>query len=307
MSYGSKIADQLWAFAEKQGRKAPGLLESRRINQSIRPPVYRKEHKNQNLISPPSLVDSDEFLQSLVEGIKLHHWFRSAKSSQALTISVFRNLELMGKLPVLGQVENHEGARPFQQTDSTGGSVMLEYEIKGLMGEPQPTSVDVFLSGDPQIFVECKFTEAEIGPCGMPNGTKERPAQCNGDYSIKKSSKFRCPLTKKGVKYWDFLPKFTNIENDRDYIPCPIRHNYQLIRNSLVAGLKRGRVVLVYDARNPQFMDGGDAMIAFQSCKNILKSRDKLLRVSWQEITSTLSMVAETKWLADALTEKYGF
>ena len=38
-----------------------------------------------------------------------------------------------------------------------------------------------------------------------------------------------------GIKYWQFIPLLFEWSSDRDYDPCPLRDNYQLVRNILAA------------------------------------------------------------------------
>ncbi|MDF1545442.1 MAG: hypothetical protein P1R58_10100 [bacterium] len=312
-NYPRFIAERLWEYADAQ--LPMGVLVPERTREKGGPPVFKDNCRYLNVLANSSNETLHvRFVGKYIGTNKYHQWFGSMKSSQALAVSVFGNLSEQKQLSLLEQVSNAEGVYPFRGIGTSNLSLELEHAIdKKLLWEKVSTSVDAQVKGKLPIYIECKFTESEIGACSMPievkdrNGNITKEAQCDGNYATNHTHNYNCPLTDKGIKYWELIPNHTNLRNELAYIPCPIRHNYQLIRNSLVAALNKGRVVLVYDDRNPSFCDGGDGILAFHSCKNVLKKRDLLQRVSWQQINVALADNKETQWLADSLTAKYGF
>ncbi len=316
MSYKQSVTDQLWEYAKSKGTEFAYYLDGGGQPGGDRPPVFNKKYPYLNLIVPSSVDNLESHRKVLLGNIKKHLWLTSMKSSQALAISVFGNLKSQDQIGILNSVLNKAGESPFAGIDDGVRQLTLEYEVdKAVLNESDhaPTSVDAFITGKPSFYIECKFTETEIGTCSMPisktdkKTKKKNPAQCDGNYNKSNGSVHRCPLTEKGILYWELIPKYFQLENDADLGPCPIRHNYQLVRNCLAAGETGGRVVLVYDDRNPSFQDGGKGMRAFQSCKELLREPSILQSASWQQINVALKNCEETRWLAEALTQKYRF
>lgn len=197
-----------------------------------------------------------------------HKGAASLHSSQALAVSVF------------GTVATHPlrddlidaMLRLVFEWDSVGDSdwrVDLERTLAAsLLGERKPTAVDVLLHNETSVvFLECKFTEPGGGPCSQPkprsSGRHKGLMQCDGNYReqvnpINKRTA-RCALSAKGVQYWKHVPVYFDLDNDRDYEPCPFAGPaYQYMRNVLAVGqwTKRKKQVraafgLVYVAGEP--------------------------------------------------------
>ena len=89
----------------------------------------------------------------------------------------------------------------------------------------------------------------------------------------------------------------------------------RLVRNVLTACVREdgsvsgsnGYAVLLYDARNPAFQAGGKGLAAFDATRSALNSPDRLRKCSGQTVTALLAEAPAMKWLADALSMKYGF
>src|SRR5437870_2418057 len=79
------------------------------------------------------------------------------------------------------------------------------------------------------IFFECKFTEPDGGPCSQTQPLRKGPhkgtIQCNGNYEPQYNrvtgTKAWCPLTGKGIRYWEFVPKVFDVRSDMVITPCP--------------------------------------------------------------------------------------
>ncbi|HNP31005.1 MAG TPA: hypothetical protein PKK23_18315 [Nitrospirales bacterium] len=186
-----------------------------------------------------------------------------AHSSQALAIDVFGTIKTSSDCDVILDAL----ATTLGLPTGSPWAVTLEWIARPtLLNEPRPTQVDVYAeSSQAVLLIECKFTEQDGGACSQTlsrNGAK----RCNGNYaaSILSSPSFppevsgnpssaRCALSRKGIQYWDIIPKIFHLDADVDYQPCPFAGPaYQWMRN-LVAAYKVGRqkdkqpaVVIVY-------------------------------------------------------------
>jgi hypothetical protein len=159
--------------------------------------------------------------------------------------------------------------------------------------------------------------EPEVGSCSRPKlkKTDSNYAKdlCDGTYTFQRGRTSRCSLTEIGVGYWKHLPRVFNWPVDADPVPCPLRANYQLVRNLLAVSVTsdvtssgNGHVVLVYDKRNPAFQDGGKGYEAYEETRNALREPERLRRCSWQQIACVLRREKRLLWLSDQLEAKYG-
>jgi len=160
--------------------------------------------------------------------------------------------------------------------------------------------------------------EHEIGPCSRPRLTSKHSNfernYCNGTYTYQNGRQERCSLTNIGVAYWQYVPDLFTWQRDVDHRPCPLKKNYQLVRNILAACVRddgtavpeAGHVVLIYDARNPAFQEGGQGDEAYDTTKAALHDPTRLRKCSWQRITDHLRKKREFAWLTEQLAQKYG-
>jgi hypothetical protein len=242
-----------------------------------------------------------------------HQWFGSMASSQALTQTVFGTLAVMGRLGVLAALVTEDGERPFGP--SSAGERRLELEVEAdHLNEPRPTSKDVGFIGLNPVTVECKLTEKGVGTCSRPDLPSSDPDHCDGSYTRQSGRCERCPLTERGIRYWELVPLLFRIDPALDHFVCPLRADYQLVRNLLATCvspegevLPHARVVLLYDERNPAFRPGGDGWNSYQRVRGMLHEPRMLQRTTWHRVTELLDGDAETRWLAAALDAKYGF
>lgn len=221
---------------------------------------------------------------------KKHKFFNSMNSSQALAISVFGTLRERKLLNLFGEICDE---------DLSNATLTFEKEVKFLK-EPEPTSLDVWLeSKDVFIGIECKFTEPGWGRCSYPK------KKCDGIYN-----KY-CPLSAKGIKYWDYIPQITEFQKNSKYDPCPIYKPYQYVRSLLATAfhpdtgkpIKNGKFILIYDERNPNWMRKSNAMKEALSIKTDLVD---IYKLSWQGIACHLRSDKRLKDLVNWLSEKYG-
>lgn len=157
-------------------------------------------------------------------------------SSQALAIDVFGTLKVVSQQDrdaVLDSLAKKMGL-------PAGGpwSIELEWkDPKNHMKEKRKSQIDaVAKSPSCLIFVECKFTEDDGGPCSQPTKPKKGVLQCNGKYEFQTNpinkKNARCALSAKNIRYWEVIPTLFNYRNDEDYQPCPFAGPwYQWMRN----------------------------------------------------------------------------
>jgi hypothetical protein len=177
-----------------------------------------------------------------------------AHSSQALAIDVFGTLKTStdrdGILDALATTLGVPAGGPW--------TITLEWRARpSLLNEPRPTQVDVYAeSPNSVILFECTFTEQDGGACSQTvrgNGS----ILCKGNYMQQRirgiDLTIRCPLSEKGIQYWDIIPKVFHLDAQSDYQPCPFAGPaYQWMRNLVVAYKlarqknKQPAVVIVY-------------------------------------------------------------
>lgn len=316
--YRTDLNRRYWQYQQTHFPDWVGFLEHPQ-GLPDRPPVFIPSESWRNVILDPDAnqKDIDDLLALIPDGEK-HIWFRSMNSSQALTQSVFGNLKTYTLLHELSELKDDDGLDLFGNVELSSDNFSLEHRVDHL-GEPRPTSLDGYFYGDYQIAIECKFTETEIGTCSRPRlkpADKEYERQfCDGTYTTQKSRTERCSLSEIRIQYWHYVPELFNWKNDRDFNPCPLNKNYQLVRNLLAVGVKpngtvsvnNGHVVLIYDERNPAFQIGGNGFLSYQESKRELKNPEMLRKCSWQRIVNLMREKNRLPWLINQLKLKYGF
>ena len=294
----------LWTWANQHHQ---GELDVK----PYKPPVLRRKFAANNVLAPPNGSKANN-IRAAIPRNQRHRWFRSLKSSQALTLSVFGALRAFDRLDLLQNVSTECG-RPAFFDNHQGWTLDFEREVRCLK-EPRPTSVDVLLNGpNGRVAVECKFMERDFGTCSRPRLSPSDAQYCDGSYRVQGGRVNRCALTEIGVRYWDHLPALFNWPADRDHNPCLFRDVYQLARNALAATLTpagkldyRGQVLVVYDARNPEFQAGGKAKKQWVLTIAACRVPGLLRRLSWQRLLAAIAPASELAYLVDGLREKYG-
>ena len=307
IKYEDVIHRALWLWADRH--HCDELDEGPRLK---RPPVLAKRAASKNVLVPSQQRRAVDIRAAIPEGQR-HKWFRSLKSSQALTQSVFGAIRAFDCLELLENVPAECGRAAFYES-ARGWTLDLEHTLRGL-GEPRPTSVDVLASGPGRrVAVECKLTEREFGTCSRPRLRPSDEPYCNGNYSVQRGRGSRCALTEIGIHYWEHLPRLFDWPADRDHEPCPFGETYQLARNALAATLTpdgeldpdRGHVLVVYDARNPGFQGDGKAEGQWKAVAAACRVPGLVRRVSWQRLMAALADTAGLAYLVDGVAKKYG-
>jgi hypothetical protein len=110
------------------------------------------------------------------------------------------------------------------------------------------------------------------------------------------------------------VPSILAWQAGQDHRPCPLSGTYQLVRNILAACVTSegridpdgGHALVIYDARNPAFSDGGDADGQWKDCLGALENHSLLRRCSWQRLITRLRHDEDLSWLVNGLARKYG-
>ena len=322
-TYQDRLRAAFWRYREEQFAGADDLFDDQYQPGGVQPPVFKPEHTHRNvLLRPRATRDEIETVLAAIPDGAHHKWFRSMASSQALAQSVFANLKYHNKLGLLADLRGEDSLPPFPsglvrpRYAWAVPQLELEYEVNYL-DEPRPTSVDALFDGQYRVAVECKLSESEVGSCSRPrlgpSDSNFESDHCDGTYTHQRGRRDRCALTERGIAYWRYIPKLLAWPADADLQPCPLRATYQLVRNILAACVRpngdldpAAHAVLLYDARNPGFAEGGKGYLAWQTVRSALKNPVLLRRCTWQELVACLRRDAELNWLTEALRNKYG-
>ncbi len=193
-SYNDQLVVRMQSYAHERFDAA--LFET--SSDPHRPPVFLAEHATCNLLLPPD-ADLASSVVKMVPAAARHRWFRSMKSSQALTQSVFGALAATSQLAALGALTAECGRSAFTETPNLL-HMTLEQNVNWL-GEPRPTSIDVcFESPQYRIAVECKLSESVFGACSRPRLPRDDPSYCDGTYTVQHGRRARCALTALNVQ-----------------------------------------------------------------------------------------------------------
>jgi len=316
--YKADLLQRYWKYRGTQFANEQALFDPRYIKPTSPPVFIRSEACRNVIINPAASEQEKKKLLDLIPKGEWHKWFGSMNSSQALAQSVLGNLAVYGFLSCLSELKDDEGVELFGKTEISSDNFKMEHKIDYL-SEPRQTSLDGYFSGDYRIAIECKFTESEVGTCSRPRlkrtASNFESEHCDGTYSFQRQRKERCSLTEIGVSYWDYVPQLFKWKNDSNHNPCPLNKNYQLVRNILAAGVKpngsvspnNGHIILIYDARNPAFQEGGNGLIAYTETRNALREPMMLRKCSWQRIVQHMRDNNILPWLTEHLAQKYGF
>jgi hypothetical protein len=312
-SYIKNLIRRYWIYQEDNFQPWQKFLDKPNKNFD-RPPVFQKSTTNWNIITNPENTENERMaLFGLISNGEHHRWYRSMNSSQALTLSVFGNLYLSGKLDILLDLRCDAGDPLLGIENITRDQFSLEKKIDYL-GERRKTSIDIFISGDYQIAIECKFRERGLGTCTSPTLNKVHPSYCNGQFYNLATQKEKCPKSRARALYWDYVPLLFDWEKSEAINHCPLDQNYQLVRTILSAAGRKdkskprsnGHAVLIYDERNPQAQPGGKMFRSFMETKNALINPKMLRKISWQNILNTMRGDETLSWLTVQLHDKYG-
>ena len=316
--YIGSLVKQFWDYVYSQPDAYLELLDSANRDKK-RPPVFNKSEVAHNILTAPDATPDHQIaVETTLPRKERHRYFGSMRSSQALAQSVFGNLIAMEKASVLSSLESDEGLPAFFD-DIGNATLQLEFSVDHL-GEPRPTSIDLWVKGSRRVAVECKLTEPDFGTCSRPRLRANKDANCerdycDGSYTCQQGRNSRCSLTEIGVRYWSYIPQILSWESTTDMRPCPLKDTYQLIRNALAACVTRhgevdmenAHVLVIYDARNPAFQEGGKGNQQWIAAKSALKDQGNMRSCSWQRLTSHIAKDSELGWLVSELDNKYGF
>ena len=147
----------------------------------------------------------------------------------------------------------------------------------------------------------------------VPRDSNYEEQHCDGSYRVQRRRRERCALTEIGIRYWTYLPELFDWAADRDLRPCPFSEVYQLARNALAAtvtagglDIGSGHVLVVYDARNPEYAAAGAAQRQYEAVIRACLIPGLFRRLSWQRLASAFTDAPELAYLVAGLEGKYG-
>ncbi len=214
-----------------------------------------------------------------------HRHHLSGKSSQGLGLGLLGAASLRD--PFLPWFEEAlSPVAPFSMTNPPTATFEHELDPAILNERPRVTAIDFFVeTSDAVICTEVKWAEEGLGRCSC-GAASVAVGDCAGRV-LERSA------------YWDAARELFFLPERSQGKPCPISPGYQAIRNVAAArALAKGRqpiFVLLYDARNPYFMETGSwpgwpivlrATLADADKASLMKFR----AVSWQELIPKLPL-----------------
>jgi hypothetical protein len=280
--------------------------------------VFKKEHRDCNLLIPPCAVAEHQRIVGTIPKSKRHKHFGSMQSSQALAQSVFGVIDTLGRLPRLEMVTAEDG-RPAFGPSLKQSRLEFEKEMTTLgEGTRGATSVDVWFEGRYRVAVECKLAEAEFGTCSRTRlkKTDERFTTqfCDGSYTKQLGRRQRCTLSELNISYWKHAGRAFGWSADLDHRCCPLKDTYQIARNVLAACVtsdhqfdeKIGHALIIYDLRNPTISNDGRGEHQWRRAYGAIQSSGTLRRLSWQSMIGQWPRDEILDWLRARLNDKYG-
>ena len=167
MDYKADLLQRYWKYRDEQFSDEQALFDNHYARPAS-PPVFTRSKAWKNVIINSDASEQEKKrLLDLIPKDEWHKWFGSMNSSQALAQSVLGNLFVYDSLHYLSELKDGEGISLFGKERTSFGNFVMEHKIDYL-GEPRPTSLDGYISGDYRVAIECKFIEAEVGPCSRP-------------------------------------------------------------------------------------------------------------------------------------------
>lgn len=210
----------------------------------------------------------------------LHKYIHHGLSSQACLFNLLGSLVVNNKYKLVQSILVNSGM------NLAGNINHLEFEHSdpNIFNEMQgqPTSIDLYskTTENENIYIEFKFTESEFGSCSVyVNGDCDGANPFN-DYNL-------CYLHReKDRSYLNLMEKYNLITNGEN---CIFTEFYQAYRLLLYTLENNGYFLLIYDERNPAFInpEGRGKFIRF---KNMLPTsiRNKISSISIQKIINIL-------------------
>lgn len=176
-------------------------------------------------------------------------------SSQALSIDVLGTLKNSKyKDDIINSI-----AKLNDLPESNNWEITLEWtDEENILNENRKTQIDTMITSEnTEIYIECKFGEKQGGKCSQIDKRKDGKIQCNGSYKMQRNPvngvNSKCSLSGKSIRYWDYIPQFTNYTSTQDYEKCPFKgETYQWMRNVCFAWVsykekqKNSKCIVVY-------------------------------------------------------------
>lgn len=224
--------------------------------------------------------------------------FADMGSSQALALSVLGTMKNRGGLSLLSRVPDDNGLTLLPNFE-LAEEMIFGHQVQ-IPGDEAQTRLDVLLPGRPgRLIIESRLMEQDFPRC--PEAVS---GECNGIFEYRDGlpAVRRCPLVKKGSRYWDLMPEVFFWDKDLEYFPCPMRDTYGFGRKLLAASFGSGQeftpdeqlFVMIYDLNNPLYLRGGAADLQFRMAHAEFRRPGTLKSTTWQ-------------WIAQVLKDKGGY
>jgi len=237
-------------------------------------------------------------------GFPLHKFIHHGLSSQALLFN------LIGPLIVSNDFSPLKHVLIAKDYDWEGDVSCARFEVeeRSVFDEDvgQPTSIDLVIESksDPTLFVEAKFNENGFGGCSIfysGDCDGRNPAE---DHSL-------CYLHHIGRRYWKMIEKYEVLNHSWRNSPiCPLANFYQFFRELLFALINNGVFVLLYDERNPVFLNRAEkrdrGVYVLMNSMLPAHIKEKVLTISVQELFHAISDSSKYDMWTSEFAEKYG-
>ncbi len=270
---------------------------------------YNVDKSHPYILESPEDWQKNIILSEVAEWIKLkeyklHRWIHNGLSSQAMLFNLIGPLVVKNEYKsILNILDLDDVAKPEK-----GVIGIYEYENAAILNERkgQPTSIDFALLNKSagSIFIEAKFTESEFGKCS-------KFKQCNCDKVNPMINDSKCYYYSQGMFYWPLLQEHNILnEEQKNAKLCPLADHYQFYRELLFAVEQQGYFVLIYDERNPYFVNqykGEYEGIFTRLCSSLPEEICKRVSaISIQKLFNSIKTLHEQSVWTKEFAEKYG-
>ena len=229
------------------------------------------------------------------EPFPIHKYIHHGLSSQALLFNLFTNFIIMSDYKALNLIF-FDG----EQIIDKKAKILYEYSDRDVFNElqQQPTSFDMFIDCKKPVFIESKFVEQKYGICSVFD-----EGSCDGLNPLKDFS--LCYLSsKKNRNYLELMKKYNLSDAYIDDKICPLSIYYQFYRELLFSLKKNGIYVLLYDNRNPVFINGKRGVYKILYERLPINIKPFVKAISYQDIIAKIEPF-NLDWL-NKFKKKYG-
>lgn len=297
---GLNISEQHKCFVKNMQTAAKNYFRGKKYNVDKSHPYILESSEDWR----KNIIQSEVAEWIKLKGYKLHRWIHNGLSSQAMLFN------LIGQLVVKKDYEplmNILGLDNFGKPDENSIGI-FEYENAAILNERkgQPTSIDFALLNESagSVFIEAKFTESEFGGCS-------KFKECNCGKVNPLINNKRCYYYSQGMFYWPLLEDYNILDKEqRNAEICPLADHYQFYRELLFSVEQQGYFFLLYDERNPYFVNqypGDYRGIFTRLCSKLPEDiRKRASAISIQKLCNSIKESRGHEGWIQEFAEKYG-